>query len=970
VLSAANHLQSVKWEVNGFVLCAALGVKRRFESDDSSKMEALALKLQIAERRELRPWSLDLREAHISPETNSTLGMAQILSKTAKDGFYFPYNIDWRGRYYPMTWGLTPGGNKLARSLLVFAKTSWFATSEYGVSGPDREKEEKRWIMLQLANAYGKADAGKTERERLDWVVGSEARIKEFVENGELFANDGPDLEFHAWWSEAKNPWLLLATAKEYLDIEGGKPGPSRLPIYIDGSANVVHHYAALARDRAAALLLNTVVPTEVDHALDRVYEEIRHRRADFNLELKNFRKVLHEEPYEDDERNAKLEKWETKLKATYNSFLEDLIEKERREIDSFPTGDLYQAILDEVKSRNSPRKSIKREAGRAKASGKIGKLGLPISSELGGIDRGIVKKVLQRTFYGAGAGSKQRAVLKLVTEDAERYAGIKQFLQEDDAINQKSITKQLEAWVASDTAKADRGMVWSWERVDAIAASDWFRSSIWSRSRGQHRRLRTRREAFAVDLAQWKAAASEPESVALACKMAGIAALQLDLQRRAASLIARHGDELPRSTLVSELTALFQDWSSLGIPVDVSVAASIQEQIERRGLDREAGEDAPPRGDSFSPLKARMIFRAIALGALEEVAGTDLGELHARSDTLRRGREEARLGRIVNAIDAVAKKKLGPLLEIMKDLKGISTQLCALSRGSVDGGQKTLGRPAQWSTPTGLRVFQAYIATDEDHADGERLRKRGTHRFEVKGKAISDFDYTSPGALRAVKNGDEDSKHTDDGKKKKSKDNKQVNALPPNVIHSLDASHLTLMLHDLHDNGIGAFGAIHDCIGIPPGYARFAQYVAQRCFYDLYQRLTADDLLENIWTSSTDVMPLRPAHCEINSASFHPVWDERTDFSQQDFIGWFGEFPLAARTYHYYFAARQRMLSAEYGGREGSLSWRNSGNAVAAALASSQSWLGRCEAPIAVNAAVGDHDLREILRAPFLFAL
>ncbi|KAI9374887.1 hypothetical protein BJX61DRAFT_496355 [Aspergillus egyptiacus] len=151
--------------------------------------------------------------------------------------FYFPHNLDFRGRAYPLPPYLNQMGADNARGLLLFSEAK-----PLGHSG-------LRWLKIHLANLYGYDKASLSEREQftmdhLDDVLDS--------------ANNG--LHGRRWWLEAGDPWQCLAACCELrnaLQYSDPTEYPSRLPIHQDGSCNGLQHYAALGGDKAGAQQVN-----------------------------------------------------------------------------------------------------------------------------------------------------------------------------------------------------------------------------------------------------------------------------------------------------------------------------------------------------------------------------------------------------------------------------------------------------------------------------------------------------------------------------------------------------------------------------------------------------------------------------------------------------------------------------------------------------------------------------------------
>ena len=151
--------------------------------------------------------------------------------------FYFPHNIDFRGRAYPIPTYLNHMGADHVRGLLSFAKGK-----ELGEAG-------LRWLKVHLTNVFGNDKASLDDRESFasqnwDNIVDS--------------AND--PLGGQRWWLKAEDPWQCLAACLE-LKAALESPDPTRfvshLPIHQDGTCNGLQHYAALGGDTWGARQVN-----------------------------------------------------------------------------------------------------------------------------------------------------------------------------------------------------------------------------------------------------------------------------------------------------------------------------------------------------------------------------------------------------------------------------------------------------------------------------------------------------------------------------------------------------------------------------------------------------------------------------------------------------------------------------------------------------------------------------------------
>lgn len=153
--------------------------------------------------------------------------------------FYFPHNVDFRGRAYPIPPYLNHMGADHVRGLMLFAKGK-----PLGESG-------LRWLKVHLANVYGFDKASLQERQ--DFADQNIENIRDSVEN---------PLNGNQWWLKAEDPWQCLATCfelKAALDLEDPTKYVSHLPIHQDGTCNGLQHYAALGGDTWGAQQVNLI---------------------------------------------------------------------------------------------------------------------------------------------------------------------------------------------------------------------------------------------------------------------------------------------------------------------------------------------------------------------------------------------------------------------------------------------------------------------------------------------------------------------------------------------------------------------------------------------------------------------------------------------------------------------------------------------------------------------------------------
>ncbi|CAN1295996.1 DNA-directed RNA polymerase 2, chloroplastic/mitochondrial [Linum perenne] len=199
-------------------------------------------------RWEVRNARKENRERHsLRCDTELKLSVAHKMKN--EEGFYFPHNIDFRGRAYPMHPHLNHLGSDMSRSVLEFAEGR-----PLGNSG-------LRWLKIHLANLFAGGVDKLSYGDRIN-----------FTENhiDDIFDSADKPLEGQRWWLQAEDPLQCLAVCinlTEALRSSSPETYVSHLPIHQDGSCNGLQHYAALGRDKLGAAAVNLVgaeIPADV----------------------------------------------------------------------------------------------------------------------------------------------------------------------------------------------------------------------------------------------------------------------------------------------------------------------------------------------------------------------------------------------------------------------------------------------------------------------------------------------------------------------------------------------------------------------------------------------------------------------------------------------------------------------------------------------------------------------------------
>ena len=191
-----------------------------------------------------------------------------------EDKLYFPHNLDFRGRAYPIPQNLNHMGGDLSRGLLSFGQGK--ALGPVGLI----------WLKIQLSDLFGYNKMSRDDRVK--WTDENLHHVLDSA-NNPVIGN--------RWWSTAENPFQALAVCFEINNAmncaEGHEAYVSYLPIHQDGSCNGLQHYAALGRDSHGGAAVN-LVKNKVDKPAD-VYSEV------LTIVQEHIRKEMQISPDEED---------------------------------------------------------------------------------------------------------------------------------------------------------------------------------------------------------------------------------------------------------------------------------------------------------------------------------------------------------------------------------------------------------------------------------------------------------------------------------------------------------------------------------------------------------------------------------------------------------------------------------------------------------------------------------------------
>lgn len=265
VLGAVNALQSTPWKINARLLAIYRDIwskrsvcEKLFLPDGEQKIPA---EVQAA---------IEMRIDHCDHFSGRP--------------FYFPYQLDFRGRVYAVPQIINPQSEDATRALLQFADAA-----------PCTDAAEF-WTAVQAANYYGHDKL--TLDGRYAWVHDNRSSIEA------LARNPLSQLDFLC---AADEPWSFLAAACEWVDIHNGA-AETWLPVYVDGRCNGLQHLSTISRDLQAARAVN-VAPTEkpedlygeIAAALKAILSEETSAEAKYwlpRIERKTVKKPIMTTPY------------------------------------------------------------------------------------------------------------------------------------------------------------------------------------------------------------------------------------------------------------------------------------------------------------------------------------------------------------------------------------------------------------------------------------------------------------------------------------------------------------------------------------------------------------------------------------------------------------------------------------------------------------------------------------------------
>lgn len=277
VYEAINHIQNTAWRINKDVLNVLTQLMnegqaiKELDIVSGTEVEVPPKPWGVLSDEEYRVYKLanpeivktwkvkarDIYNQNASDKSKRIL-YKSLVSMTTKfkdeERFYYCYNLDWRGRVYPIQSGGCPNpqGLDVSKALIEFA--DGLALGEHG----------EYWLSVQGANTFG--DDKLPMDERGAWARANEQKILEVA--ADPFSNK--------WWWEADESWKFLAFCFEWAKYKASgysRDFISHLPVALDGSCSGIQHFSALLLDERGAKATN-VISTDEDKPSD-IYAEV-----------------------------------------------------------------------------------------------------------------------------------------------------------------------------------------------------------------------------------------------------------------------------------------------------------------------------------------------------------------------------------------------------------------------------------------------------------------------------------------------------------------------------------------------------------------------------------------------------------------------------------------------------------------------------------------------------------------------
>jgi len=273
IVSALNAMQATPFRVNKRVLAMAETFPNFADAPPTKRILGKVLDVRH-----------DLTETEIRAQAmRSALTISAMRELQDEEEFYFPWNLDWRGRMYPATSIISPQGADLCKGCLEFADGTPIG-HDGGTS--------LAWHLCSLAGADKEVVDGTyrtlDQEERLNWTIRNSDTILQIAADPETYRDW--HLENNRFGLQkikcgrivpvaVDKPWQFLAACFEWAGFKSnGASFVSRLAATLDGSCSGVQMLAGMTRDEKAGTMVNLTQTDRGDDYYGRMADALNYR--------------------------------------------------------------------------------------------------------------------------------------------------------------------------------------------------------------------------------------------------------------------------------------------------------------------------------------------------------------------------------------------------------------------------------------------------------------------------------------------------------------------------------------------------------------------------------------------------------------------------------------------------------------------------------------------------------------------
>lgn len=284
VSKAVNIMQRTEWEINRPVYDV---LQKCIENDiplgklpvNPEAIELPVKPLDIETNKEARiKWKREAQHVYKlrAKSKSKYIQVRQILEEGAmllgRKGFFYPYQLDFRGRIYPKPAMLSPQSADYARALLKFR-----FGKPIGVEGAKN-------FVIAGAGLFGEVDKEDIDT-RIHWIDDNQQKIIDTA--NEPLTN--------TWWTKADKPFCFLAWAIEFRDWNTWEDNEglvcsdkfiTTLPLQSDCSNSGLQHYSAMMRDEVGGKATNLIPSNKPADVYALVAEKVKMKLRDSTDEM------------------------------------------------------------------------------------------------------------------------------------------------------------------------------------------------------------------------------------------------------------------------------------------------------------------------------------------------------------------------------------------------------------------------------------------------------------------------------------------------------------------------------------------------------------------------------------------------------------------------------------------------------------------------------------------------------------